>query len=101
VINKTDLAQAIGADLGVMQRDALRMRDGGPFVFAQVSLGHYLVFLSCNLCGFEYPARLRFSAVRESTQSRSQHVSRAVPTKMEARLSNKNRPLIKIKIQIF
>lgn len=37
VINKTDIAQAIGADLGVMQRDALRMRDGGPFVFAQVS----------------------------------------------------------------
>ncbi|MCH94515.1 urease accessory protein ureG, partial [Trifolium medium] len=35
VINKTDLAQAIGADLAVMQRDALRMRDGGPFVFAQ------------------------------------------------------------------
>jgi len=37
VINKTDLAPAIGADLAVMQRDALRMRDGGPFVFAQVS----------------------------------------------------------------
>ncbi|KAH1050248.1 hypothetical protein GLYMA_08G084800v4 [Glycine max] len=36
VINKTDLAPAIGADLAVMQRDALRMRDGGPFVFAQV-----------------------------------------------------------------
>ncbi|XP_027346989.1 urease accessory protein G isoform X2 [Abrus precatorius] len=35
VINKTDLAPAIGADLAVMQRDALRMRDGGPFVFAQ------------------------------------------------------------------
>lgn len=54
MINKTDLAQAIGADLGVMERDALRMRDGGPFVFAQVSLGRYLVFLSCKLCGFEY-----------------------------------------------
>lgn len=37
VINKTDLAPAVGADLGVMERDALRMRDGGPFVFAQVS----------------------------------------------------------------
>ncbi|KMZ69774.1 Urease accessory protein G [Zostera marina] len=36
VINKTDLASAIGADLGVMERDALRMRDGGPLVFAQV-----------------------------------------------------------------
>ncbi|KAG5561776.1 hypothetical protein RHGRI_004723 [Rhododendron griersonianum] len=36
VINKTDLALAVGADLAVMERDALRMRDGGPFVFAQV-----------------------------------------------------------------
>lgn len=36
VINKTDLAPAVGADLKVMERDALRMRDGGPFVFAQV-----------------------------------------------------------------
>ncbi|WCJ27382.1 Urease accessory protein UreG [Euphorbia peplus] len=39
VINKTDLASAVGADLGVMERDALRMRDGGPFVFAQVKHG--------------------------------------------------------------
>ncbi|CAN1283130.1 Urease accessory protein G [Linum perenne] len=39
VINKTDLAAAVGADLGVMERDALRMRDGGPFVFAQVKHG--------------------------------------------------------------
>lgn len=37
MINKTDLAAAVGADLSVMERDALRMRDGGPFVFAQVS----------------------------------------------------------------
>lgn len=36
MINKTDLAPAVGADLSVMERDALRMRDGGPFVFAQV-----------------------------------------------------------------
>lgn len=36
MINKTDLAAAVGADLSVMERDALRMRDGGPFVFAQV-----------------------------------------------------------------
>ncbi|KAH7302730.1 hypothetical protein KP509_23G084900 [Ceratopteris richardii] len=39
VINKTDLAEAVGADLKVMERDALRMRDGGPFVFAQVKHG--------------------------------------------------------------
>ncbi len=36
VINKTDLAQAVGADLGVMERDARRMRGQGPFLFAQV-----------------------------------------------------------------
>ncbi|CAI0475090.1 unnamed protein product [Linum tenue] len=39
VINKTDLAAAVGADLAVMERDAMRMRDGGPFVFAQVKHG--------------------------------------------------------------
>ncbi|GLT68363.1 hypothetical protein SLA2020_406050 [Shorea laevis] len=39
VINKTDIAAAVGADLKVMERDALRMRDGGPFVFAQVKHG--------------------------------------------------------------
>jgi len=36
VINKTDLAPAVGADLAVMDRDARRMRGEGPFVFAQV-----------------------------------------------------------------
>jgi urease accessory protein len=36
VINKTDLAPLIGADLDVMERDARRMRGDGPFVFAQV-----------------------------------------------------------------
>jgi len=39
VINKTDLAQAVGADLDVMERDTRRMRGGGPFVFAQVKHG--------------------------------------------------------------
>lgn len=39
VINKTDLAPAVGADLGVMERDARRMRGDGPFVFAQVKHG--------------------------------------------------------------
>ena len=36
VINKTDLAELVGADLDVMDRDSTKMRDGGPFVFAQV-----------------------------------------------------------------
>jgi urease accessory protein len=39
VINKTDLARAVGADLGVMDRDSRRMRGEGPFVFAQVTRG--------------------------------------------------------------
>lgn len=39
VINKTDLAEVVGADLGVMDRDAKRMRGDGPIVFAQVKHG--------------------------------------------------------------
>jgi len=39
VINKTDLAEAVGADLQVMERDTRRMRGAGPFVFAQVRNG--------------------------------------------------------------
>jgi urease accessory protein len=39
VINKTDLAPIVGADLGVMERDARKMRGDGPFVFAQVKHG--------------------------------------------------------------
>ena len=39
VINKTDLAEAVGADLKVMERDTKRMRGNGPFVFAQVKNG--------------------------------------------------------------
>jgi urease accessory protein len=39
VINKTDLAPLIGADLDVMARDSRRMRGSGPFLFAQVTNG--------------------------------------------------------------
>merc|ERR1712054_131669 len=39
VVNKTDLAEAIGADLGVMERDARKIREGGPTIFAQVKNG--------------------------------------------------------------
>lgn len=39
VINKTDLAVAVGADLGVMANDSRRMRGNGPFIFAQVKHG--------------------------------------------------------------
>ncbi|MDF3129378.1 urease accessory protein UreG [Kiritimatiellaeota bacterium B1221] len=34
VINKTDLAELVGADLGVMDRDAKKMRNEGPFLFS-------------------------------------------------------------------
>jgi urease accessory protein len=36
IINKTDLAPLVGADLGVMERDARKMRGDGPFLFTQV-----------------------------------------------------------------
>jgi len=35
VINKTDLAEHVGASLAVMERDARRARGDGPFVFTQ------------------------------------------------------------------
>ena len=39
VVNKTDLAEIVGADLGVMDRDARKIREGGPTIFAQVKNG--------------------------------------------------------------
>ena len=39
VINKTDLAVLVGANLDVMARDSRRMRGSGPFLFAQVTNG--------------------------------------------------------------
>jgi len=39
VINKIDLAPFVGADLGVMERDAKRMRGERPFVFTKIRAG--------------------------------------------------------------
>ncbi|MBI1736263.1 MAG: urease accessory protein UreG [Candidatus Rokubacteria bacterium] len=39
VINKIDLAPYVGADLGVMARDARRMRGERPFVFTNLKTG--------------------------------------------------------------
>ena len=39
VVNKTDLAPLVGADLDIMARDARLMRGDGPVVFAQVTRG--------------------------------------------------------------
>ncbi len=39
IINKTDLAPLVGADLEVMARDARRMRGNRPFVFSNLKVG--------------------------------------------------------------
>jgi urease accessory protein len=39
VINKIDLAPLVGADLGVMDRDAKKMRGDRPFIFANIKAG--------------------------------------------------------------
>lgn len=40
VINKIDLAPYVGADLGVMERDAKKGRGAKPFVFTNLKTGH-------------------------------------------------------------
>ncbi|UOQ53124.1 urease accessory protein UreG [Hymenobacter cellulosivorans] len=42
VINKIDLKDLVRADLGVMERDSLKMRGEGPFLFARAIDGHGL-----------------------------------------------------------
>jgi urease accessory protein len=42
VINKIDLAPLVGADLGVMERDAKKMRGEKPFVFSNLKTGEGL-----------------------------------------------------------
>src|SRR5215475_13928040 len=49
VINKTDLAPYVGADLGVMDRDARKMRGSGPTVFAQVTHGVGIAEISAHV----------------------------------------------------
>ena len=39
VINKTDLAHHVGADLEVMDRDSRRMRGQKPFIFTELRKG--------------------------------------------------------------
>jgi urease accessory protein len=43
VINKIDLAPAVGADLEVMRRDAKKMRGDRPFVFTNLKTGEGVV----------------------------------------------------------
>ncbi|MFP4220943.1 MAG: urease accessory protein UreG [Phormidium sp.] len=54
VINKIDLAPYVGADLGVMERDAAKMRGERPFVFTnlktQQGLDEIESFVRSHLC---------------------------------------------------
>ncbi len=55
VINKIDLAPYVGADLGIMERDTIKMRGEKPFVFTNLKTGSGLAevvkFVSFNLAG--------------------------------------------------
>ena len=42
VINKIDLADHVGADLGIMQRDSIKMRGDKPFIFTNLKTGQGL-----------------------------------------------------------
>jgi urease accessory protein len=60
VINKTDLAPLVGADLGVMDRDARKMRGERPFVFANLKVGDGLAEIADFIIkagGLDAPAR--------------------------------------------
>ncbi|NJO80145.1 MAG: urease accessory protein UreG [Cyanobacteria bacterium RM1_2_2] len=53
VINKIDLAPMVGADLGVMERDTLKMRGTRPFVFtnlkSQQGLNQIISFINLHM----------------------------------------------------
>lgn len=51
VINKTDLADLVGANLDVMARDARAMRGEGPFVFAQAKNGLRVEAITAAILG--------------------------------------------------
>jgi urease accessory protein len=57
VINKTDLAPHVGADLSVMERDARRMRGNGPTVFAQVTKRVGVEEIAAEICSARDRAR--------------------------------------------
>jgi len=54
VINKTDLAPLVSADLSIMERDAKKMRGDKPFVFTnlktQAGLADVVKFVSSYIC---------------------------------------------------
>jgi urease accessory protein len=54
VINKTDLAPYVGADLNIMERDTKRMRGEQPFIFTnlkvQAGLADVINFIISRIC---------------------------------------------------
>lgn len=54
VINKTDLAPYVGADLSIMERDTKRMRGEQPFIFTnlkvQAGLADVINFIISRIC---------------------------------------------------
>lgn len=71
VINKTDLAPYVGADLGIMERDAEVVRGDGPFLFTDCRAGAGIAAVEAHL----EAARAAFlagrgrAAGRESTEA--------------------------------
>ncbi|MEO1592705.1 MAG: urease accessory protein UreG [Cyanobacteria bacterium J06632_22] len=63
VINKTDLAPLVGADLGVMDRDAKKMRGDRPFVFTnlkrQTGLDQVIDFIQLHRVPARVPVGVR------------------------------------------
>jgi urease accessory protein len=68
VINKTDLAQYVGASLEVMERDTLRMRGERPFVFTNLRGGEgvdtIVEWLEREMCSAERRQLVDLGTVR-------------------------------------
>jgi urease accessory protein len=65
VINKTDLAPYVHADLEVMRRDSERMRPGKPFVFTNCMTGEGIDRLMSLLCSMALFDKLQHRAGHE------------------------------------
>jgi len=52
IINKTDLAPLVGADLGVMDQDAKRMRGERPFYFTNLKAGDGVARIAAFILDF-------------------------------------------------
>jgi urease accessory protein len=54
IINKTDLAPYVGADLKIMERDAKKMRGDKPFIFSnlktKIGLAEVIDFITTQIC---------------------------------------------------